>query len=106
MCIRDRDGGAADHQRFNYDVLEGILDAYQKGTAYSCAVAAGRAPNGAESTYFPCTVSADFTGQGARDIIACLLYTSDAADDLLCVDVGGRRIPKKKKKKRCLLYTI
>src|SRR5665213_4306765 len=22
---------------------------------------------------------------------ACLLYTSDAADDLLCVDLGGRR---------------
>src|SRR5659263_783927 len=29
---------------------------------------------------------------------ACLLYTSDAADDLLCVDLGGRRIIKKKKK--------
>ena len=27
---------------------------------------------------------------------ACLLYTSDAADDLLCVDLGGRRIIKKK----------
>ena len=27
----------------------------------------------------------------------CLLYTSDAADDLLCVDLGGRRILKKKK---------
>ena len=26
----------------------------------------------------------------------CLLYTSDAADDLLCVDLGGRRITKKK----------
>src|SRR5665213_2477135 len=25
---------------------------------------------------------------------ACLLYTSDAADDLLCVDLGGRRIIK------------
>src|SRR5450756_3119249 len=25
-------------------------------------------------------------------IIGCLLYTSDAADDLLCVDLGGRRI--------------
>src|SRR5450756_2351784 len=24
----------------------------------------------------------------------CLLYTSDAADDLLCVDLGGRRISK------------
>src|SRR5450756_3206726 len=27
---------------------------------------------------------------------ACLLYTSDAADDLLCVDLGGRRIITKK----------
>ena len=26
----------------------------------------------------------------------CLLYTSDAADDLPCVDLGGRRIIKKK----------
>src|SRR5450756_199820 len=24
--------------------------------------------------------------------VRCLLYTSDAADDLLCVDLGGRRI--------------
>src|SRR5450756_1002182 len=30
-------------------------------------------------------------------ISICLLYTSDAADDLLCVDLGGRRIIKKKK---------
>ena len=30
--------------------------------------------------------------------IACLLYTSDAADDMQCVDLGGRRILKKKKK--------
>src|SRR5450756_2045782 len=29
--------------------------------------------------------------------MGCLLYTSDAADDLLCVDLGGRRIIKKKK---------
>src|SRR5680860_1290161 len=25
-------------------------------------------------------------------VLSCLLYTSDAADDLLCVDLGGRRI--------------
>ena len=37
----------------------------------------------------------------------CLLYTSDAADDLLCVDRGGRRIiNKKKKRKRCALLSI
>ena len=29
----------------------------------------------------------------------CLLYTSDAADDLPCVDLGGRRTIKKKKNK-------
>ena len=29
----------------------------------------------------------------------CLLYTSDAADDLLCVDLGGGRIIKKKNQK-------
>ena len=32
---------------------------------------------------------------------ACLLYTSDAADDLLCVDLGGRRIITKKHQYRC-----
>ena len=33
-----------------------------------------------------------------EESITCLLYTSDAADELLCVDLGGRRIIKKKKK--------
>ena len=36
------------------------------------------------------TAAADTRGVGQRDV--CLLYTSDAADDLLCVDLGGRRI--------------
>ena len=31
---------------------------------------------------------------------ACLLYTSDAADERSSVDLGGRRIIKKKKKKQ------
>ena len=30
--------------------------------------------------------------------MVCLLYTSDAADDLLCVDIGGCLLIKKKKK--------
>src|SRR5450756_2447796 len=29
---------------------------------------------------------------GSASYLTCLLYTSDAADDLLCVDLGGRRI--------------
>ena len=28
-------------------------------------------------------------------VVCCLLYTSDAADDTPCVDLGGRRIIKK-----------
>ena len=36
----------------------------------------------------------NFLTTGYLDI--CLLYTSDAADDLLCVDLGGRRILQKK----------
>src|SRR5450756_2154249 len=37
-------------------------------------------------------------------VICCLLYTSDAADDLLCVDLGGRRILKKKKNKQAPIH--
>ena len=36
------------------------------------------------------------TGEQIDKSQLCLLYTSDAADDLLCVDHGGRRIIKKK----------
>ena len=31
-------------------------------------------------------------------VICCLLYTSDAADDSLRVDLGGRRIIKKRRR--------
>src|SRR5678809_1625825 len=34
------------------------------------------------------------------DLMICLLYTSDAADERSSVDLGGRRIIKKKKKRR------
>ena len=32
----------------------------------------------------------------ARKMLSCLLYTSDAADERSSVDLGGRRIIKKK----------
>ena len=42
----------------------------------------------------------DQWGQGAAPglLSDCLLYTSDAADERSSVDLGGRRIIKKKKK--------
>ena len=41
-------------------------------------------------------MSASFGGGIGRMRQTCLLYTSDAADDLIGVDLGGRRIIKKK----------
>ena len=39
-----------------------------------------------------------YDGAQGTDVanLICLLYTSDAADDQLCVDLGGSRIIKKK----------
>ena len=65
-----RANAASDYQRFNYDVLEGILDAFQHGTTYTHTSTTGKAPNGATSSLFACTLSADFTAQGAGQIIA------------------------------------
>ena len=53
--------------------------------ATSCRMIIGRI-----SIYFPITFSHNS---------GCLLYTSDAADERSSVDLGGRRIIKKKKKK-------
>ena len=46
----------------------------------------------------------DIDGDGWKEIAVgakgCLLYTSDAADERSSVDLGGRRIIKKRKKKK------
>src|SRR5450756_3098509 len=52
-------------------------------------------PDGAVGTSSACRVCS--SNEPRRPSTTCLLYTSDAADDLLCVDLGGRRIIKKKK---------
>jgi len=49
-------------------------------------------------------VSLAFTGLTlnpvSKQAYFCLLYTSDAADDMQCVDLGGSRLIKKKKQTR------
>ena len=40
-----------------------------------------------------------FQNLTAAQLTVCLLYTSDAADERSSVDLGGRRIIKKKKKR-------
>ena len=70
----------------------GLGDVYKRQRLRRARVRArqGLAPGG--EPVLPCA-AARVHGQGGL----CLLYTSDAADDLLCVDLGGRRIIKKKK---------
>ena len=41
--------------------------------------------------------TAIFASADKPDVRSCLLYTSDAADERSSVDLGGRRIIKKKK---------
>ena len=46
---------------------------------------------------------ADRVAGSGRDVFeCCLLYTSDAADERSSVDLGGRRIIKKKKESNCI----
>ena len=42
-------------------------------------------------------VNKEFFGEAVAESHHCLLYTSDAADERSSVDLGGRRIIKKKK---------
>ena len=45
----------------------------------------------------PCASPGAHTAPEGVNMEACLLYTSDAADERSSVDLGGRRIIKKKK---------
>ena len=51
--------------------------------------------NGTQGPLWWFTYEALDRGQ-VQNYQSCLLYTSDAADDTPCVDLGGRRIIKKK----------
>src|SRR5450756_3253482 len=57
-----------------------------------CAVNVGSQPWSAEMNRISsCFIDLSNSGTASsKRSRACLLYTSDAADDLLCVDLGGR----------------
>src|SRR5450756_3043850 len=114
MCIRDRrerikGDMAVEEQRFDHTLREGLVE-------FTRAVEAVR-QNGSDTLPgktafylhdtmgFPVELTADLLRdagikldrEGFDALLndqrhGCLLYTSDAADDLLCVDLGGRRI--------------
>ncbi|MCY7416869.1 hypothetical protein LKL48_16395, partial [Listeria monocytogenes] len=92
MCIRD--SIRAGQVRSNAWVRVADVDQAIKElkAAYQDAL---KTPNkkGAPASPSSCMTAADAP-------VACLLYTSDAADDLTRLDLGGRRIIQKKKKKK------
>src|SRR5680860_440799 len=58
----------------------------------SSGVTPSTVTNARPSGVRPTTRSGTTTSAPGPPTGACLLYTADAADDLLCVDLGGRRI--------------
>eukprot|EP00825_Cyclidium_porcatum_P047953 TRINITY_DN7902_c0_g1_i1.p1 TRINITY_DN7902_c0_g1~~TRINITY_DN7902_c0_g1_i1.p1 ORF type:complete len:242 (+),score=28.93 TRINITY_DN7902_c0_g1_i1:53-778(+) len=84
------EGGAAVVAEFHREMVveeEHVLDAGFAQHGLDFAGCIGGFVFGAEPMYSPHVLCVD----------TCLLYTSDAADDMQCVDLGGRRIIKKKK---------
>jgi len=57
---------------------------------------AGRLEGITDGTYIFGPINSEAKNYGSGMPENCPLYTSDAADDPLCVDLGGCRIPKKK----------
>ena len=80
---------------------EGAMKHINAGAKKVIISAPGKGPNVKTIVY---NVNHDILDGSEKVISAasctCLLYTSDAADDLLCVDLGGRRIIKKKKQRK------
>eukprot|EP00656_Telonema_subtile_P054094 TRINITY_DN7985_c0_g1_i2.p2 TRINITY_DN7985_c0_g1~~TRINITY_DN7985_c0_g1_i2.p2 ORF type:complete len:104 (-),score=17.08 TRINITY_DN7985_c0_g1_i2:10-321(-) len=91
MCIRDSDGttGLADLLLSLLADPAGLDDAggLEATVTEELGVSVGEEVDDGDGTPYSA-------------LIPCLLYTSDAADEEDSVDLGGRRILKKKKKRR------
>ena len=69
----------------------GLGDVYKRQNLNSMHSRAG-----AQVPFSSINLGCDLSPEGRMVTKTCLLYTSDAADDLLCVDLGGRRLIKTK----------
>src|SRR5664280_3282063 len=115
MCIRDRIPPAFVHDLLaRVDIVEVVgrsVELKRGGASHKglCPFHSEKSPSftvsASRQTYhcFGCGAHGNAIGflmehHGMGFIDACLLYTSDAADEEDSVDLGGRRIIKKKKK--------
>ena len=82
-------------------IVVGDLEVSELRVAFRVAKDVTQDPNSTELAVFNLSESnrariSEYNAEMGDNRI-CLLYTSDAADDMQCVDLGGRRIIKKKK---------
>ena len=90
LAIRDGDDHAFYHQFNKINSLQHVIVAYESSIAVGCGAIKEFSSDTMEIKRM--FVLPQNRGKG----IACLLYTSDAADERSSVDLGGRRIIKKK----------
>ena len=95
--------GTGDSCFFFFQAEDGIRDAQEsrglgdvyKRQAFGCVLE--KPGTSSTSSNVRASINGKVSMGSSIPVHSCLLYTSDAADDLLCVDLGGRRIIKKKK---------
>ena len=98
MCIRDRGNTSLER---GAAVIKESLEAVGLGVdvvALEVGALVQRLEGGDFDAIYFRFLTTDTDPAMALDFWLCLLYTSDAADDLLCVDLGGRRSLTKKNK--------
>ena len=99
MCIRDR--FLSDYSEDQEALLESAVINF-KSRGVTTLVITGEMLYKQADYLFPHAIAQSPFGRPLLSKMEldmlCLLYTSDAADDLLCVDLGGRRIIKQKNK--------
>jgi len=84
------DVGDADKYAAKFASATWIHEADRNAAPFASDIIAGDSPR----TILSGVKAIPIPGHTAGSV--CLLYTSDAADDMQCVDLGGRRIIKKK----------
>ena len=120
------DGAVVKSAGFDSDVFRGTarvfdgeraaMDALEDGTivAGDVVVIRNEGPKGGPGMREMLAITGAIKGAGlGKEVLlltdgrfsGCLLYTSDAADDLLCVDLGGRSIIKKTKINNTILLS-
>ena len=102
MCIRDRYNDAAIFGNWYFDTLfansPGHILYMQGQIAIGSELLSNGTPGFPVSMRGQQTVTITKSGSDVCLHNTCLLYTSDAADERSSVDLGGRRIIKKKKR--------